>query len=149
MIYRMQEGCLYLEGEWLDQTVNILTAQHLAVRGANITITREPRLKGIELAAYMSQQKQALARELEDFILLSENSCTVDGQSALVLEFTWKQQDSPLRQMALTVPAGNDMLNITATMPGPGDESCRNALLSVMMSFTFHHSPGTEEGSEQ
>ncbi|MEA5112490.1 MAG: DcrB-related protein [Geobacteraceae bacterium] len=149
MIYRMQEACLNLEGEWLDQTVNILTAQHLAVRGANITITREPLPKGMELDAHVSQQKQILARELEDFILLSENPCTVDGQSALVLEFTWKQQDTRLHQMALAVSAANDVVNITATMPGPGDESCRNALLSVMMSFTFHPSPGTEEGSEQ
>ncbi|MEA5113635.1 MAG: DcrB-related protein [Geobacteraceae bacterium] len=149
MIYRMQEGCLNLEGEWRDQTVNILAAQHLSVPGANLAITREPRPKGIELAAYMSQQKQALARELDGFSILSDNVCTLAGQTAHFLEFTWKQQDSPLRQMALTVPAGNDMLNITATMPGPGDESCRNALLSVMMSFTFHPSPGTEEGSEQ
>jgi len=149
MIYRMQEGCLNLEGEWRDQTVNILAVQHLSVPGANLAITREPRLKGMELAAYMSQQKQALARELDGFSILSDNVCTLAGQTAHFLEFTWKQQDSQLRQMALTVPAGNVMLNITATMPGPGDDSCRNALLSVMMSFTFHPSPGSEEGAEQ
>jgi len=42
MIFQMQEGYLTLAtGDWQDRTVNMLSANHLPVKGTNLVVTRE------------------------------------------------------------------------------------------------------------
>ena len=145
MIYQMQEGHLTLEGEWQDRSVNLLAAQHLAVKGANLTITREPLPPGVGFADYLSQQKRILAKELSELNMIADNADTQDESPAHYLEFDWSNQGSRLHQMLMVVHIEDSVLNMTATIPGELDEPTREALLAAMRSFRFGPAPVAEE----
>lgn len=141
MIYRMQEGCLYLEGEWLDQSVNMLGANHLPAKGTNLVVTREPLPAGLALADYLLNQKSILSRELPGFTILSESPETVNGLQAHFLEFTWNNQGAEMHQMIIIINNNGSVLNFTSTVPGNIDEETRSELFTVMRSFTAHQAP--------
>ncbi len=141
MIYRMQEGYLYLEGDWLDNTVNMLGANHLPVKGTNLVVTREPLPAKLSLADYLLNQKSILSRELPGFTILSESPETVNGLQAHFLEFTWNNQNTEMHQMIIITDNNGSVLNFTSTVPGNIDEETRSELLAVMKSFTAHHAP--------
>lgn len=87
MIFQMQEGYLTLAiGEWQDRTVNMLAANHLPAKGANLVVTREPLPEGVSFTDYLANQKSVLAKELPGFKLLTDNSDNMNGQPAHYLE---------------------------------------------------------------
>jgi len=148
MIFQMQEGYLILgEGDWQDRSVNMLAANHLPVRGANIVITREPLPAGIGYADYLINQKSLLAKELAKYTLLAEKKETLHGQQAHFLELSWENQGTTMRQMIMVVDLVGNVLNITASMPGEPDEKSRTELLAAMKSFKPGPAPRAKEGA--
>ena len=146
MIYQMQEGYLTLDGEWQDRSVNMLAAQHLAVKGANLVVTREALPAGLEFTEYMSQQKNMLAKELAGFKLLGDCVETVEDLPAHILEFTWDNQGGAMYQMISVINVEDGVLNLTATLPGGPDDAAREAMLAAMKSFRFGAVPAPEGG---
>jgi hypothetical protein len=145
MFYQIQEGHFTLEGEWRDRSVNMLAAQHLAVKGANLTITREPLPAGVEFDDYLSEQKVILIKELSGIRMHRDIADIQDGHPARYMEFSWDNQGNEMHQALLVVHHGGSVLNLTATMPGKLDESVREALLIAMKSFRFGPAPVEDE----
>lgn len=141
MIYRMQEGCLYLEGEWLDQSVNMLGANHLPVKGTNLVVTRELLPSGMSLADYLLNQKTILSRELPGLRILADNPDSINELAAHYLEFTWNNQGNIMHQMILIIINNGSALNLTSTVPGNIDEETRATLIAAMKSFTVGNAP--------
>jgi len=146
MIYQMQEGYFTLEGEWQDRSVNMLAAQHLAIKGANLVVTREALPAGLGFTEYISQQKNTLAKELTAFKLLNDSEETVEDLPAHILEFTWNNQGGAMYQMVSVINIEDGVLNLTATLPGGPDEVTREAMLVAMKSFKFGAVPAPEGG---
>lgn len=58
MIFQTQEGYLILAtGEWRDRTVNMLSANHLPVKGTNLVVTREALAEGVSFTDYLALAK--------------------------------------------------------------------------------------------
>ena len=146
MIYQMQEGYFTLEGEWQDRSVNMLAAQHLATKGANLVVTREALPSGLEFKEYISQQKNTLAKELAGFKLFGDSEETVEDLPAHILEFTWDNQGNAMYQMISVINVEDGVLNLTATLPGSPDEATREAMVVAMRSFRFGAVPAPEGG---
>ena len=136
MQYQMQEGYLTLgEGDWQDRTVNMLAANHLPAKGANLVITREQLPPGVSFADYVQHQKAILAKELNSFALLNDTPDIINELPAHFLEFTWDNQGTAMHQMICVLHNNENVLNLTVTVPGAIDETSRSALLSAMKSF--------------
>lgn len=146
MIYQMQEGYLTLDGEWQDQSVNMLVAHHLTVKGANLTVTRESLPSGVGFLDYLTEQKKILAEQLTDFNQEAEVPHIIDGRAARFLEFTWNNQGNPFHQMIMIIPEKDGILSLTATVPGFMDEVSREALLNVLKSFRSGPAQAAQEG---
>lgn len=148
MIYQMQEGYLTLgEGAWQDRTVHMLAANHLAVKGTNLIITREALPLGVGFADYLSNQKTELAKALTSFKLLADNADTINNLPAHFLEFGWDNQGTAMHQMIFIIHEKENVLNLTATVPGAIDETSRTTLLASMKSFTTGPAPLVQEGT--
>ena len=142
MYYQMQEGYLTLgEGDWQDNSVTMLAANHVPAKGANLVVTRESLPVGLSLADYLLNQKSTLARELPGFRILFEGPETIDGLPAHFLEFTWDNQGHAMHQMILMIVNKSRALNLTATVPGKIDDASHAQLLAAMKSFTVGRAP--------
>jgi hypothetical protein len=146
MHYQMQEGYLTLEtGEWQDRTVNMLAANHLPAKGANLVVTREPLPEGVSFTDYLANQKSVLAKELPGFRLLTDNTDSINEKAAHFLEVAWDNQGVAMRQMILVFDNNRKILTITASMPGEPDEMSRTELLAAMNSFKPGPAPDVRE----
>ena len=142
MLYQMQEGYLTLgEGDWQDRTVNMLAANHLPTKGANLVVTREPLPPGMGFADYVQHQKSILAKELNNFELVSDTPDIINEKAAHFLEFTWDNQGTVMHQMICVLHNQDNVLNLTVTVPGTMDEASRTELLSAMKSFKTGPAP--------
>jgi hypothetical protein len=145
MYYQIQEGYFTLEGEWQDRSVNLLAAMHLPVAGANLVVTREALPPGMGFHEYLTQQKKGLEKELSGFELLADNQESLERVPARFLEFSWKNQGAGMHQMLLVLDNGDQVLTLTATVPGDLNQETRDALLAAMMSFRFGIRQSMEE----
>ena len=149
MIYQMQEGYFTLEGDWRDRSINMLEAAHLPVKGANLTVTREPLPPGMKFDDYFGSQKRTIAKELPEFMIHADNPDIIDQLPAHYLEFSWKNQGSAMRQMVMVINLDGQILSLTATIPGGNENSCREALLCVMRSLRFGSTTTAERGPSE
>lgn len=148
MIYQMQEGYLTLgEGAWQDRTVHMLAANHLPVKGTNLIITREALPLGVGFANYLGNQKDELAKALTSFKLLADNADSINDLPAHYLEFSWDNQGTAMHQMIFIIHEKENVLSLTATVPGAIDETSRATLLAAMKSFTTGPAPLAQEGT--
>ena len=148
MIFQMQEGYLTLAtGEWQDRTVNMLSANHLPVKGTNLVVTREALPDGLCLADYVANQKSVLAKELPKYKQLADNTDKINEQPAHFIGLTWDNQGVAMHQMVLVIEFNRNIITITATVPGEPDEACRTELLAAMRSFTPGPAPAIPESA--
>lgn len=136
MQYRMQEGCLTLDGEWQDKSVNVLVPQGLP-QGMNLVVSRDVLPLGMGLPDYLQQQKKVFRDELADFRFRMEEVAEIDGRPASLLEFEWDNQGSLVHQLMAVVQEKERILSLTATAPGGMDDSVREVMLTAIKSFTF------------
>jgi hypothetical protein len=146
MTYQMQEGYFTLEGDWRDRSINMLAAEHLPVKGANLTVTREPLPPGMKFVDYLGNQKRTIAKELPEFAIHADNPDSIDQLPAHYLEFSWKNQGSAMHQMVMVINLDGQILSLTATIPGGNEKSSRESLLSVMRGFRFGSATTAERG---
>lgn len=136
MQYRMQEGCLTLDGEWQDKSVNVLVPQGLP-KGMNLVVSRDVLPLGMGLSDYLQQQKKVFRDELADFRFRMEETAEIDGLPASLLEFEWDNQGSLVHQLMAVVQEKERILSLTATAPGGMDDAVREVMLAAIKSFTF------------
>lgn len=136
MQYRMQEGCLTLDGEWQDKSVNVLVPQGLP-KGMNLVVSRDVLPLGMGLLDYLQQQKKVFRDELSAFRFRMEEPAEIDGRPATLLEFEWDNQGSLVHQLMAVVQEKERILSLTATAPGGMDDSVREVMLAAIKSFTF------------
>lgn len=137
MIYRVQEGHLSLNGEWRDQSVNVLVPAEAAVKGANLVLARDALPLGMTLADYVAQQRTSFRKQLTGFELVRDVDGAIDARPAHFLEFTWRNDGNPLHQMVMTVQDQTRLLNFTASIPGTADAETRRLLMQAISSFKF------------
>jgi hypothetical protein len=140
MQYTIHEGKLELTQAWQDQTVNVLIPQDTKVKGANLVIARDILPLGLTLEAYLGQQKNSFAKQLQDFELLREFQETsqepIQGQKIQYLEFSWKKEKQAIYQlMAIRQLDASSLLCFTSTVPGGFDQDVCDRLLSAVRSF--------------
>lgn len=136
MQYRMQEGCLTLDGEWQDKSVNVLVPQGLP-KGINLVVSRDILPLGMGITDYLQQQKKVFQDELSAFRFRMEEQTVIDGRPAFLLEFEWDNQGSLVHQLMAVIQEQERILSLTATAPGGMDDSVREVMLTAMKSFTF------------
>lgn len=142
MKYNMQEGYVTLSGEeWEDHSVNVLAPRHLKTKGANLVIARDTMPTGTDVADYLNQQKQTFKKELSDFTILADVEDSIGGHPAHFLEFTWKGDGKDVYQIMGIIPVKENIISLTATIPGAPDKSDREELLEAIISFRFHDPP--------
>lgn len=141
MQYRMQEGCLTLDGEWQDKSVNVLVPQGLP-KGMNLVVSRDVLPPGMGLSDYLQQQKKVFQDELAAFRFRMEEQTVIDGRPASLLEFEWDNQGSLVHQLMAVIQEQERILSLTATAPGGMDDSVREVMLTTMKSFTFAKDDG-------
>lgn len=141
MHYRMQEGCLTLDGEWQDKSVNVLVPRGLP-QGMNLVVSRDMLPLGMGLADYLQQQKKVFRDELADFRFRMEEAAVIDGRPASLLEFEWDNQGSLVHQLMAVVQEKERILSLTATAPGGMDDAVREVMLAAIKSFTFARDDG-------
>jgi len=145
MLYQMQEGYLTLEGEWKDQSVNLLVPGHFEARGVNLVVARDVIPDGTAFDDYIVKQKENLGNALVNFELTHEVSGRVEARPAHFMEFRWNNDGTVCNQMMSVISLEDHVLSITATMQGEIDEKARETLFSAMRSFktgTAKNSPG-------
>ena len=91
MLYRVAEGSLTLqEGDWQDQSINVLLPTFLPVQGANLVLARDKLPLGMTLDDYIAQQRQSFTQQMAEFSMLSDSRGQLDGREAHFLEFSWQ-----------------------------------------------------------
>jgi hypothetical protein len=139
MLYRVAEGSLTLdEGDWQDQSINVLLPTHLPVQGANLVLARDKLPLGMTLDDYIAQQRQNFGQQLAEVQILGDSRGQLDGREAHFLEFSWQSDGKPIHQMMATVLHGQkELLNFTGSIPGAVDEGTRRTLMQAVTSFRF------------
>jgi hypothetical protein len=139
MLYRVAEGSLTLdEGDWQDQSINVLLPTHLPVQGANLVLARDKLPLGMTLDDYIAQQRQNFSQQLAEVQMLGDLRGQLDGREAHFLEFHWQSDGKPIHQMMATVLHGQkEVLNFTGSIPGGVDEDTRRTLMQAVTSFKF------------
>lgn len=135
--YRLQEGCLDLDGDWQDRSVILLVPTGLP-EGVNLVVTRDLLAPGLSLDDHLARQMMTMRREMPSFTLLEDAAAELDGRSARLLEFRWVRGGAPLYQMVLVATDEGRLLNFTASAPGAAaDATTRQALWRTISSFKF------------
>ena len=133
MIYTTNEGYFTLHGNWQDQSMNVLMPVLSDIQGVNLVLTRDILPAGSLFSDYMSTQKKKFRQELPDFTLSLQQSCQIDDREAEYLEFSWKNQDVTVYQIALVIQNETQVISLTYTspkqMPDDNKEQMRHALL--------------------
>lgn len=137
MIYQMQEGYLTLEGEWQDQSMNVLVPEDMATKGVNLVVARDTMPMGVAFADYINQQKQVFVEELPGYTLLADTQGEIDGHVAHFFEHTWENEGKPVHQVMAVMFQENHVLNLTGTIPGGIDHDTAEKLLFIMNGFRF------------
>lgn len=142
MKYNMQEGYLTLSsGEWQDRSVNVLAPRHLKTKGANLVVARDTMPMGTDVQDYLEQEKQTFRKELAEFQILADVEDSIGGHPVHFLEFTWKGDGKDVYQIMGIIPVKENIISLTATIPGAPDKSDREELLEAIISFRFHDPP--------
>ena len=137
LLYQMHEGYLSLEGDWQDQTSNVLVPQGMDTTGVNLVVSRDIMPMGMMFEDYMRQQKNNFRKELPGFVIEEDSAIEIDGTPARFLEFTWKYQGRKLRQVICVMHIEEKILSLTGSIPGGEDEKARESLLNAIKSFKF------------
>ncbi len=135
--YQMHEGYLSLEGDWQDQTSNVLVPQGMDTTGVNLVVSRDIMPMGMMFEDYMRQQKNNFRKELPGLDIEEDSAIEIDGTPARFLEFTWKYQARKLRQVICVMHIEEKILSLTGSIPGGEDEKARESLLNAIKSFKF------------
>jgi hypothetical protein len=136
MFYRIQEGWVTLDGQWRDQSVNVLVPQDTSSKGANLVIARDSIPKGLTFTEYLQQQKKTFEKQLPDFKMHLDVVATADQRPMHNFEFTWNNEGKAMRQLMTVIGCGEEVLSLTATVPN-GCEDASDILQAAMNSLTL------------
>jgi hypothetical protein len=138
MLYRMQEGALALEGDWQDQSIQVLVPLGVAGRGVNLVVSRDMLPLGMSLGDYMAQQRQNFQRQLKELQVSTDSGGSLDGRPAHYMEISWVAEGRPLHQLIATVLGEKAaLLTFTASMPDAVDAEVRRMLMATIGGFRF------------
>lgn len=127
-----------LDGDWQDQSVNVLLPTQSAVGGVNLVIARDKLPLGMDLAGYVAQQRQNFKQQLTGLEILGDSPGKVDERDAHFLEISWRSDAGPLHQLMVTVMHERGaMLSFTGSLPVNADAGVRQALIAAITSFKF------------
>lgn len=146
MSYVINEGILPLPGNWQDQSMNVLMPYLSDVQGVNLVVTRDMLPSGSVFSDYLSTQKKKFRQELPEFLLSFHQSCQIDGREAEYMEFSWKNQDVIVYQLALVIQNDCQVISLTYTSPKQLPDDNKSQMRSTLHQFRFRlpsdkHSP--------
>ena len=149
MIYQMQEGYLTLEGEWRDQSMNVLVHLNSPNQGINIVVARDILPEGMAFSDYIDQQKSTFEKELTKLdLILDKNDDLIGNQTTHFLEFKWENQGNPLHQIMGVVLIDDQIISITATIPGIVTTEIRNSMYNIVKNYKTGINPDLCPSSE-
>ena len=139
-VFRFNEGDMEVPKGWEDKTVNGLSFPVGSKQpSASFTITRDTLKGGQTLAEYVDKQLVDMAKSCPRFELLKRNDVTVDEESAIQVEFTWKTPDGLIvhqQQTVFPLPS-RVVLTLTATAPKDKFKQHAAAFQSFVDTFEF------------
>ena len=138
MLYRLQEGALELEGDWQDQSIQVLAPLE-AARGVNLVAARDILPMGMTLNDYIAQQRTSFHRQMQGLKISMDQAGALDGRDAHFMEIAWSSEGRQLHQLVATVlHEKNALLTFTASMPDAVDAETRRGLMRAISSFKFN-----------
>ena len=137
MKYLLQEGELTCDGEWTDQSVQILIPDRTPIEGSNLVIMRNRLSAGESFEGYIAKHRSFVLK-MNAAKILKESSSKIDGREGYSFELTWINEGQLLHQtMTLLLHDGDRILTISSTVPGSLDLKTRNRMLDAISSFKF------------
>lgn len=138
MPYRIAEGLLTLDGEWQDQSINVLLPTDSPVTGVNLVVARDRLAHGMAFADYVAQQRQNVRNQLAGIDVMADTAASVDGREAHILEYSWQSDGKPVHQLlAMVLQDRTALLNFTGSIPGTVDAEIRQRLVAAITTFKF------------
>jgi len=137
MKYSIQEGELTCDGEWSDQSVQILVPDRTPVEGSNLVIMRNRLAVEESFEGYIAKQRSVILK-MKASKILSDTFRKIDGHDGHFFELTWVNEGKVLRQTMTTLRYDGDrILTFTSTIPGPADEKTKSRMLDAISTFKF------------
>ena len=101
----------------------------------SLVVTRAPLPVGLSLPIYIDRQLEAVEDMLPEFRLLSRHPTTVDNAAAEQVDFTWRSDESLMRQQQTHFVHGPLVVTVTGTAVEPLFSKHRAALDQMLITM--------------
>lgn len=120
-VYRTNELTFDVPPQLKDKSLHIFTASDDAPNPFSLVISRSPVAAGTSLAAFGRTLSSELSRTLPEFQLLRSELTTLDGEPAILLDYSWSNQGASMHQRQVSLlhspsPGALQAVQLTATL---------------------------------
>ena len=98
----------------------------------SLVITRVPLAPGMPLSVYLDRQLEAVGAMLREFRLLSRRPATIDNRPAEQVDFSWRSDESLMRQQQTHFQYGSVVVTVTGTALDLDFDKHRAALAEML-----------------
>lgn len=119
-VYHGNEFLVALPEGLRDKTVHLFALTDEGPSEVSIVVARERPKAGETVELFVERLTSGLLSQLAAFRMLKRESCTIDNQPAVRLEYNWNSPQGKMaqRQVILYVKSTNQMLMLTGTCRG-------------------------------
>lgn len=121
MVYQTNECVFPVDDAFQDRTLNVLSLRDDGPSEFSLVVSRDALKMGDTMEGYIARQMKVLETRVMELTVLAQQKLTIDGQSALQTDFSWKVPEGVMfqRQVSVLVPkkglAAQQMMIFTAT----------------------------------
>jgi hypothetical protein len=98
----------------------------------SLVITRVPIAPEMSLSTYLDRQLEAVSEMLREFRLLSRRPTSVDNRPAEQVDFSWRSEESLMRQQQTHFQYGSVVVTVTGTAVDLDFDKHRAALAEML-----------------
>jgi hypothetical protein len=138
--HQLRDLTLEVPDGWQDRSITVFAVPPKPGQKvtANVVLTRDTLEGDGPIRAYADQQLVALAKGVESFTLHDRKECTVGGQPAAEVLFSWKSGTEVLQQRVVFVRVGGrTLVTFTATAHKNQFADVEPAFRAILASVLF------------
>jgi len=101
--YHTNEFICSLPAELKDRTINVFALRDDGPSEWNLVVSRDELEPNESVEAYVARQLRLLSERVAGVTILAQARTTVDGEPAILVDFTWQTPEAKMHQRQVTV----------------------------------------------